>query len=144
LRQSQDATFTRILNDHLVDIPQIELNQLNSNAVFYQWIALTKSGLQGSSGDYAICKSESAPQADRCNVSFNMNGFKEITMHVQKFDVAANTYQDIVKTGLNITERDQFVLKNLPAGKYQWQINYTVGDQSKVERKGGFDLIVVN
>jgi hypothetical protein len=144
LRQSQDATFTRILNDHLVDIPQIELNQLNSNAVFYQWIALTKSGLQGSSGEYAICKSEPSPQAARCNVSFNMNGFKEITMHVQKFDVAANTYQDIVKTGLNITERDQFVLKNLPAGKYQWQINYTVGDQSKVERKGGFDLIVVN
>ncbi len=144
LRRSPDATFSKITDDHLVNIPQIELNQLSTNAVFYQWIALTKSGLQGSSSEYAICKSEASELADRCNVSFNMHGFQQITMRVQKLDTAANSYQDIVKTGLNIAERDQFILKNLPAGKYQWQINYMVGSDSKVERKGGFDLIVVN
>lgn len=144
LRQSQDATFNQILNDHLVDIAQIELNQLNSNAVFYQWISLTKSGLQGSSSEYAICKADSEQQTNRCNVTFNMHDFKEITMHVQKFDATINNYQDVVKTDLTIAQRDQFILKNLPAGKYQWQINYKVGDDSKVERKGSFDLIVIN
>ncbi len=144
LRQSQDATFNQILNDHLVDIPQIELNQLNSNAVFYQWISLTKSGLQGNSSEYAICKADSAQQSDRCNVSFNMHDFKQITMHVQKFDPMINHYQDVVKTDLTIAQNDQFILKNLPAGKYQWKINYKVGDDSKVERKGSFDLIVIN
>jgi hypothetical protein len=37
-----------------------------------------------------------------------------------------------------------FLLKNLPAGKYQWQMSYKAGDDAKVERKGVFDLIVVN
>jgi hypothetical protein len=144
LRQSQDATFSQILEDHLVDIAQIELNQLSNNAVFYQWISLTKSGLQGSPGEYAICKSDSADQADRCNVGFNMRGFKSMSMYVQKFDEITKAYQDVVKTGQTISEREVFLLKNLPAGKYQWQMSYKAGDDAKVERKGIFDLIVVN
>ena len=144
LRQSKDATFNQVLEDHLLDVTQIELNQLDNQAVFYQWISLTKSGLQGSSSEYAICKADATQQADRCNVSFNMHDFKEITMLVQKFDTAVNGYQDVVKTDVTVDQRDQFVLKNLPAGKYHWQMNYKVGNDSKVERKGRFDLIVIN
>lgn len=144
LRQSQDATFSQILDDHLVDIAQIELNQLSNNAVFYQWTALTKSGLQGSPAEYAICKSESAQQKDRCNVTFYMRGFKNVAMNIQKFDEATKAYQDVIKTGQSATEREQFLLKSLLAGKYQWQMSYKVGDNTSVERKGVFDLLVVN
>jgi hypothetical protein len=73
-----------------------------------------------------------------------MRGFKSMSMYVQKFDEATKAYQDVVKTGQTISEREVFLLKNLPAGKYQWQMSYKAGDDAKVERKGVFDLIVVN
>jgi hypothetical protein len=142
LSTSAHANFTGRTDHDLLTNPEVEANKLTSKATFYQWASRSKSGLMGPAKQYGFCVS-SDPKKNKCNVNFNMHGLKSVAMHLQRFKQENSTFEDVINSTFTITKNDQLLFRDLPAGRYQWNVNYTIDSGISVQKTGDFDLVVI-
>jgi hypothetical protein len=142
LAKSADANLVTMTDLGRFDDPQVQADQMRETATFYQWTSISKTGLFGNPKRYAFC----APQQTKksfCDVNFNMRGMQQVHLHIQRINPVSKAPQDIVNSNFTITDNDQFLLKYLPVGQYQWQIDYEINGGIKSRSSGDFELIAI-
>ena len=142
LVKSPDANLASMTDEGRFDLPEIQTEQTNASAVFYQWTAISKTGLFGNPKQYAFCASPKGKKA-LCDVNFNMRGMQQVYLHIQRVSPDSKQLVDIVNSNFTITDNDQFLLKYLPPGQYQWRIEYAINGGIKSRASGDFELIAM-
>jgi hypothetical protein len=142
LSTSAHANFTDRTDHDLLTNPEVDASKLTTKATFYQWASLSKSGLIGPKKQYGFCVS-SDPQKNKCNVNFNMHGLKSVAFHLQRFNQENATFEDVINSTFTTTKNDQLFFRDVPAGRYQWDANYTIDSGINVHKTGDFDLVVI-
>jgi hypothetical protein len=143
LARSSDANLVTMTDVGRFDVPQIQADQIKEIAMFYQWIAISKTGLFGNPKRYAFCHPQQSKKSF-CDVNFNMRGMQQVHLHIQRVNPTTQATQDIVNSNFTITDNDQFLLKYLPVGQYQWQIDYEINGGIKSRSSGDFELIAIS
>jgi hypothetical protein len=64
-------------------------------------------------------------------------------LHIQRVNPESKQLIDIVNSNFTITDNDQFLLKYLPPGQYQWRIEYAINGGIKSRAYGDFELIAM-
>lgn len=139
---AKNVNFQANYQENAAGLLDLDLASLSNKAVFYQWLPLSKSGLIGEVKQYGFCKSPSTKDS-KCNVNFNMRGMKAVEMRLQRFNAEQKTYQEVVNATFTIGKNDQFLLRDLPEGEYQWEIRYTVDGNVSSHKEGSFDLVAI-
>ena len=142
LAKSPDANLVSMTDLGRFNDPQVKADQVKETAMFYQWTAISKTGLFGNPKRYAFC----APHQTKklfCDVNFNMRGMQQVHLHIQRINPQNKAAQDIVNSNFTITDNDQFLLKYLPVGQYQWEIEYVINGGIKSRSSGDFELIAI-
>ncbi len=142
LVKSSDANLASMTDVGRFDLPEIQTEQVSASAVFYQWTAISKTGLFGNPKQYAFCASTKGKKA-LCDVNFNMRGMQQVYLHIQRVSPDSKQLVDIVNSNFTITDNDQFLLKYLPPGQYQWRIEYAINGGIKSRSSGDFELIAM-
>lgn len=142
LAQSTDANLTGITELGRYNLLSIQTEALATAAVFYQWTAISKTGLFGNPKQYAFCAPGKGKKS-LCDVNFNMRGMQQVHMHIQKISDDGQAKSDIVNANFVISDNDQFLLKYLPSGHYAWDIEYVVNGGMKSRSSGDFELIAM-
>ena len=140
--KSTNANFVGRVGDELVQAPELDAQSLSTQATFYQWASLTKSGLLGASQQYGFCAVGDL-KTSKCNVNFNMRGIATLNIRLQRLDRESNALEDVINSTLNIDKNDQLLFKDLPVGHYQWDVTYVIDAGVNVHKAGEFDLVAI-
>jgi hypothetical protein len=142
LSTSDHANFTSRRDHDVLVSPEVEIAKLTTKATFYQWASLTKSGLIGPLKQYGFCVSND-PKKNKCNVNFDMRGHKSVAIQLQRFNQEISTFEDVINSTFTTTKNDQLLFRDLPAGRYQWNVDYTIDSGINIHKTGDFDLVVI-
>jgi hypothetical protein len=141
LTTSQDANFRAILSTQFTEQARIDAPNLSAKADFYQWAAISGTGVMGLESQFAICQGYQTANAWRCNVPFNFVGLTEPRLRLEKID---NTGALVVMDGpIRATEDSLLVFKGLPTGQYRWRIDFQVTPGQSGHEEGQFELIAL-
>jgi hypothetical protein len=141
LTTSQDANFSAILSTQFTEQARIDAPNLSAKADFYQWAAISGTGVMGLESQFAICQGYQTANAWRCNVPFNFVGLTEPRLRLEKID---NTGALVVMDGpIRATEDSLLVFKGLPTGQYRWRIDFQVTPGQSGHEEGQFELIAL-
>ena len=141
LTTSQDANFSAILSTQYTDQARVDAPNLSAKADFFQWSAISGTGVMGLESQFAICQGYQTANAWRCNVPFNFAGLTEPRLRLEKID---NTGALVVMDGpIRATEDSLLVFKGLPSGQYRWRIDFQVTPGQKDHNEGQFELIAL-
>lgn len=142
LAQAKNVNFQANYQENNMGVIDVDAAGLSNRAVFYEWMPLSQSGLVGEAKHYGFCKSD-VPKQSKCNVNFNMHGMQAVDMRLQRFNTERQVYEEVVNARFTVTKNDQFLLKDLPVGQYQWEIRYTVDGNISSRKAGVFDLVAI-
>ena len=141
LTTSQDANYSAILSTQYTDQARVDAPNLSAKADFFQWAAISGTGVMGLESQFAICQGYQTANAWRCNVPFNFAGLTEPRLRLEKID---NTGALVVMDGpIRATEDSLLVFKGLPSGQYRWRIDFQVTPGQKDHNEGQFELIAL-
>ena len=121
--------------------PQFLAQDLKTKATFLEWTGKTASGLSGDARKYGVCLSKTGAEPLRCDVVFDLHGMRDVRLSLDRIGQNGQQILNEVKPSAKIVEA---IVTGLPAGRYQWEIDYKAGDSPGAQQKGEFELVVVN
>lgn len=142
VRHSEDASFSFIHSEQVLDRPQLAVPDFGARAIFQQWTSVSVSGIAGYSANYGFCKGYKRLDVWRCNVNFNMTGLANPHLRFEKLDEKGGG-QLILDQDIKITSNDQLVLRGVPSGQYLWKLDYDLGSHRRVTLNGQFELVAL-
>ena len=141
LTTSQDANFSAILSTQYTDQARVDAPNLSAKADFFQWSAISGTGVMGLESQFAICQGYQTANAWRCNVPFNFAGLTEPRLRLEKIE---NTGPLVVMDrAIHSTDDNLLVFKGLPSGQYRWRIDFQVTPGQLDHNEGQFELIAL-
>lgn len=141
LTTSQDANFSAILSTQYTEQARVDAPNLSAKADFFQWSAISGTGVMGLESQFAICQGYQTANAWRCNVPFNFAGLTEPRLRLEKIE---NTGPLVVMDrAIHSTDDNLLVFKGLPSGQYRWRIDFQVTPGQKDHNEGQFELIAL-
>lgn len=120
--------------------PRVAVRRLEETAVFYQFAALSKTGLLGETRQYGFC--QPVDNSDRCNVVFDVPLANGIPMTLALTTQRDNATVNVIKPHTIEAKNGRFAVQGLPVGPYQWTISYPF-NQTQVVQTGAFELLVL-
>ena len=60
----------------------------------------------GEAKSYGFCASSDS-QKNKCNVNFNMRGFKSVALHLARQSQDASMFEDVFNTTIDVSRNDQ-------------------------------------
>lgn len=123
-------------NSQTLNTPEIVALDLSQNATFYQFVAVSKSGLMGTPRKYGFCTTAGQTNFGRCRAVFEAPLADGAMITFSLIKHAAETAQEMISTKQLQARNGRFVIEGLPTGRYTWSMSYNTTKQS-----GDFDLI---
>lgn len=124
-----------------VQQPRVAVGRLDDTAVFYQFAALSTTGLLGQTRQYGFC--QPVNNNGRCNVVFDVPLANGIPMTLALTTQRDNATVNVIKPHTIEARNGRFAVQGLPEGLYQWTISYPL-NQAQVVQTGAFELLVLS
>ena len=121
----------------VVQQPRVAVGRLDENAVFYQFAAISETGLLGQTRQYGFCQPVNNSQ--RCNAVFDVplaNGLP-MTIALNRLDQGQPI--PVIKPHTIEAKNGRFLVQGLPLGRYEWVLTYPF-NQTPVVQTGAFEL----
>lgn len=139
-------------SSHVLYTPEVTAMNLTQSAVFYQFAAVSNSGIVGAPRQYGFCSVRGDAKAGRCRAVFEapMADRSLITFILKR--QYEGTTQELVSTQKLQAHNGQFVIEGLPTGHYNWSMSYasTLPESERglankiIKHSGAFDLIALS
>jgi hypothetical protein len=124
----------------VVQQPRVAVGRLDENAVFYQFAAISESGLLGQTRQYGFCQPINSNE--RCNAVFDVPLANGIPMTIALTRQVQGQSVPVIKPHTIEAKNGRFLVQGLPMGRYEWVLSYPL-NQSQVVQTGAFDLQVL-
>jgi hypothetical protein len=118
----------------------VAVGRLDENAVFYQFAAISESGLLGQTRQYGFCQPINSNE--RCNAVFDVPLANGIPMTIALTRQVQGQSVPVIKPHTIEAKNGRFLVQGLPMGRYEWVLSYPL-NQSQVVQTGAFDLQVL-
>ncbi len=139
---ADDANFSALLAQDQPKTAQVLAPALGTKPVFYQWSAISSSGLMGDASDYAVCKGYKRLEQWRCNVPFNVVGLIKPHLQFQKVDAQGQVFE-LLNGPVQTVDNNVLVFRGLPSGVYRWRIEHEISATMKAGMNGQFELVAI-
>lgn len=134
------ANLSGVRYSQVVQEPRVAVGRLDDNAVFYQFAAISRSGLQGQTRQYGFCQ---PINTQRCNVVFDVPLANGIPMTITLQREQAGVTTPVIQAHTIEAKNGRFLVQGLPIGRYEWALTYPF-KQTPVTQTGSFDLQVLS
>jgi len=138
-RNSFNATFSDLPGATRQVTSDVPIPAPSELAVFYEWVAVSHSGLQGMPGRYGLC----SPSSAGCNVVFvsPLNSSSEQRFRLQRLDGSYD--ESVTLAGGGLFNAPALLMAGLRAGQYKWQFSvpHEVDNSGLVQQSGEFILL---
>lgn len=142
VRQYATANPVGVLETTKYKHPRFLSMKTTSTAQFINWTGKTASGLSGDSETFGICMSETQTPPYRCDVRFDLDSLNQATLKI--FKVSEDGKESpLVRSTKAVQNMKQAIVKGLSAGRYRWEIDYSISNGKTAQQSGAFELVAV-
>lgn len=120
--------------------PRVAVGRLEDTAVFYQFAAVSETGLLGQTRQYGFC--QPLNNSERCNAIFDVPLANGIPMTLELTTQRGAETVAVIRPHTIEAKNGRFAVQGLPVGRYQWMLSYPL-KQTQVVQTGEFELLVI-
>jgi hypothetical protein len=142
VRQYATANPVGVLDSMQYKHPRYLSMKTSSTAIFLDWTGRTASGLSGDSETFGICASETKTPPYRCDVRFDLDGMNQAILKIYKVSEDDKTHL-LIQSTKAVQNMKTAVVKGLSAGRYKWEIDYSIAKGKTAKQSGTFELVAV-
>jgi LysM repeat protein len=138
-RNSLNATFSDLPSATSLNTSDLPMSAPSGLAVFYEWVAVSASGLHGMPGRYGLCSYSSAG----CNVVFVSPLTSSAAQRLRLQQLDGSYDESVTLAGGGFFDVPTLVMSGLRAGRYKWQFSVSNGSShaGMVQQSGEFILL---